>query len=1115
MKEFDILNRNLCIFGPHFLEASAGTGKTFAIEHLVARLILEAKDSIAMEHILVVTFTREATRELKRRIRQNLQRLYKNIREKTSDLDYVQAILEKGPVALLQAQERLESALIFFDSASIYTLHSFCYKLIQEFAFETQNGFNLSDPDEHAYLSTLQYAVRQVLRTEMRSPLYSPNQVSLLLAQYKSNPEQLLNHLIQVTKEDKKLDSFPSFIDVYHQFLSILPKLSRVCKNQFVEEVQALSTVYKQMTDKSYLEEAKVLGTILETKTCTLEEFDMLLNKNSFLEKINESNRKVRAKPTVFIYTELFKQLQIHLLPLLQQVKDPRKIFLRLCCLCQKKSQLLLQQADLYFPDTIVNKVHQALSKHPELKKQIQAKFQAIIIDEFQDTDKTQWQLFHQLFTSNTQVFCLVGDPKQSIYSFRKADLYTYLSAAKTIGKEHLRYLNTNYRSSSFLIEALNKLLTKTQNWMPVPALQSYLTVHPVSPINVDISYVTPPIHLFVAKATYRKTAKWPTIVTENTQLFAFIAQEIKQLQANYHTPKSKIAILVKDRYQAARVISFLNTQGIPASFKRGVALTQSHAYFGFKEIITAVLNPTDLSKIKIALGTAIIGWTKKQLMQDWKHPCLQQAKLHFQMLKTIWEEKGFSCFFHHLLHTYFDPGISLVQKLLSSKQTELYLDLRILAEILIEHEMKGCQGLALLRVLHDMQSTIEEGHFSTPILQDEDSVRVMTVFMSKGLEFDAIFGLALASRQKAHDYITIKDKLVPCDLEDLKCQLALEEMDAEKMRQLYVALTRAKYHLYIPVVLDHLQTQIQLAEASAIELFLCNWLFQPVNWQTSYAFIPTINEDSIASLVSELQPHVTYSICPTQLDPIVHSSKIAAPVLLEPKEASSLLHISSEHWLSFTAIAQLEKKQEKYKHPFTEQKTICGMPLGTETGNIIHHILEQCFKLHYHCPIDTHKISLLVHALLQNTLLKDWQQVIEQSIISLLKEPFLINQVSFCLCDLIPDQMQQEMEFVFPVKEGMMKGFIDLCFAYQDKYYLLDWKTNYLGPDETCYSEEALALEMHRCNYLLQASIYTTALKKYIQLFDSRPFVDLFGGAIYYFIRGKKFYHFHPKLIQ
>ena len=110
---------------------------------------------------------------------------------------------------------------------------------------------------------------------------------------------------------------------------------------------------------------------------------------------------------------------------------------------------------------------------------------------------------------------------------------------------------------------------------------------------------------------------------------------------------------------------------------------------------------------------------------------------------------------------------------------------------------------------------------------------------------------------------------------------------------------------------------------------------------------------------------------------------------------------------------------------------------------------------------------------------------------------------------------MQQEMEFVFPIKEGMMKGFIDLCFEYQVKYYLLDWKTNYLGPDENAYSEEALIIEMNRCNYLLQASIYATALKKHIQLFDSRPFADLFGGAIYYFIRGKRFYHFYPTFME
>lgn len=1113
MKEFDVLNRNLCIFGPHFLEASAGTGKTFTIEHLVARLILEAKDPLAMEQILVVTFTREATRELKRRIRQNLQRLYKNTREKCSDLDYLQAIFDKGPSALLQAQERLESALMFFDNASIYTLHSFCYKLLQEFAFETQEGFNLKDPDEHAYLSTLHYAARQVLRTEMQNPHYSSNQISLLLSQYKSNFEQLLSHVIQVIKEDKNLGIFPSFADVHNQFLSILPNLPTVCAKQFVEEVEALGTVYKQITDKSYIEEAKVLGRILEMKSCSFEEFDALLNKKSFLEKITESNRKIRAKPRAFTYTAVFEQLQIYLLPLLQQARDPRKNFLRLCSLCQQKARLLLQQADLYLPDAIVTKVYQALQQHCELKKQIQNKYQAIIIDEFQDTDKIQWELFHQLLTPNTQTFCLVGDPKQSIYAFRKADLYTYLSAAKTIGKDYLRYLNTNYRSSSSLIRALNTLLTKTKNWMPIPALQSYLHVHPVSSTSQDIPYVSAPIHLFVAKAKYRKKARWPTISTENKQLFAFIAQEIKQLQMNYNTPKSKIAILVKDRYQASRVISFLNMQGISASFKRGTALTQSHAYFGFKEILAAVLYPTDLSKIKTALGTAIIGWSKEQLMRDWKDPYLQQAKLHFQVLKTIWEEKGFSCFFHRLLHTHFDPDICIMHKMLSSKQTELYLDLRILTEILIEQEIKGCKGIALFRALNDMQNILEESHFSTPLQQDEDHVRVMTIFMSKGLEFDAIFALALASRQKTHDYITIKDRLVPCDPEDRECQLALEEADAEKMRQLYVALTRAKYHLYIPVVIDDQQMQIQLAEASAIELFLSKWLFQTSSWQETYALIPTITEDAIASLSFELHPNITHSICPKHKESVVEPSKAADPILIEPEEL--LLKISSEHWLSFTAIAQLEKKQEKHTSFFTEQHTICCMPLGPDTGNIIHHILEQCFKLHYHCPIDTHKISLFIHSLLQNTLLEDWQQVIEQSILSLLQEPLEIGQKSFLLCDLTPDQIQQEMEFVFPVTEGMMKGFIDLCFEYQGKYYFLDWKTNYLGPDEMCYSEEALISEMHRCNYFLQASIYATALQKHIQLFDSRSFPDLFGGAIYYFIRGKRFYHFYPKLIQ
>jgi exodeoxyribonuclease V beta subunit len=93
-----------------------------------------------------------------------------------------------------------------------------------------------------------------------------------------------------------------------------------------------------------------------------------------------------------------------------------------------------------------------------------------------------------------------------------------------------------------------------------------------------------------------------------------------------------------------------------------------------------------------------------------------------------------------------------------------------------------------------------------------------------------------------------------------------------------------------------------------------------------------------------------------------------------------------------------------------------------------------------------------------------------------------------------------------------MMKGFCDLLFQFEGKYYLLDWKSNYLGPSDAHYTQEKMAEAMRAHDYFLQASIYAAALQRFVKLFDMRPFSEGFGGAIYYFVRGQAYYHFIPE---
>jgi exodeoxyribonuclease V beta subunit len=118
----------------------------------------------------------------------------------------------------------------------------------------------------------------------------------------------------------------------------------------------------------------------------------------------------------------------------------------------------------------------------------------------------------------------------------------------------------------------------------------------------------------------------------------------------------------------------------------------------------------------------------------------------------------------------------------------------------------------------------------------------------------------------------------------------------------------------------------------------------------------------------------------------------------------------------------------------------------------------------------------------------------------------------TFSLSDVPGSQLQPELEFFFKAGQGMMKGFADLFFEFEGKYYLLDWKSNYLGPSNSDYTQEKIAEAMLQHQYYMQASIYADALDRYVKLFDKRPFSECFGGAIYYFVRGRAIHHFFPE---
>lgn len=1121
MMSFDVLSRDLNVFEPHFLEASAGTGKTFAIEHLVVRLLIEGNTPFLIEQILVVTFTRASTRELKFRIRRSLVHSKKELENAGSSTDYLNAIQERGEASVKAAIDRIDAALICFDSAQIYTLHGFCHRILKEFAFEAAVGMEVSDPDEKDYVSLLEKMIRVHLKEEVSFPNYSPFQIKALLKKNQADPRKMVSSLAHLVASGKEIAPLSSYGELLEMFVNEICSLPAIETSKFKSDLSLLTPHYKQMTCETIPSQIDLIAEILSTKNCTQKQFDRLLCKDFFLEKMREDNKKVRAKMpelSMLNYPHLIEGLRKTLLPILERAKDPARIFLRLAKDLQEKSRDLLEANEKFSPDALLLRVEQALQT-PRFVECVRQKFRAAIIDEFQDTDPVQWNIFQQLFLSNLDAVCLVGDPKQSIYAFRNADVYVYLEAAEVMGKAARKHLDTNFRSTASLVDALNLLFASAKGgWMDLPGRNAPLDVIPVKSGSGLISDKEASVEFFIAVDKKGRSKKFPTEEMFQNKIFPFLSSEISKLHTEKGIPYHSIAILIKDRFQGKAVIEYLKECGIPASAKRGGSIVDTTAYFALKEILAAVCSPFDMSHVKAALAGPLIAWQDTQLITE---SFLLDAKAKMQSLSRTLFEKGFGSFFQSFLCTAWGSK-PLLQELFSRGDESLYLDLRKLSELLIEEEIeKGLKGEAFLLFLENLSAEAhrDESRLRVPSQEEKGSVTVMTMHMSKGLEFDAVFALGLASRHKISEQMAIKKEgrsvITLFNPDDPDAMQALRELDAEKMRQLYVALTRAKLKLYIPLMIEEDKKGIEMGEASPSELFFSRLIDNPKDHDDLYRNAADIDLNKAMATLGTLSPLIGYRLLQEMPKTLFAKEEAICELLQQvPLNLSS----KEEHVLSFSSLAKKEHSFETmipqicdrlgnkiFDHAPLSPHT---MPLGADTGHLLHQIFEKIFKRKLHHPLDENKLSQLIETQVRFSPLEKWTQVLLPWFIALLKKPLC----SFSLTDVPGENLQQEMEFFFSTELGMMKGFADLFFEFENKYYLLDWKSNYLGPSDEDYTHEKIAESMRANHYYLQASIYAEALKRYVKLFDNRPFSECFGGAIYYFIRGKAVFHFIPE---
>lgn len=1103
MRNFDVLDPQQQILGPHFLEASAGTGKTFAIEHIVVRLLLE-DPAITLRDILVVTFTRAATRELKQRIRQCLKKALEGIRSGSAQALYLQTVAREKK-ARDRAINTLQEALSALDQMQVFTIHGFCHNMLTTYAFDAGISLQEIKSEQRPYQQVQREQILDFLRSGLNTSGFHRHQIHKVLKKTRYDMNALAQRIVALVNKEAlfpQLVRYESLLESFKTILSTYPMDRGQCLEQFFLLAPLFTKISstKQTPHVAFLEQAHILAECLDQVEKVEEGFARLLAYDEwFCAHLTEASLKKKAKTS---FERLHSQYSLislaqKLHPILLEATDDTKILLRLAAHSKARIHEALMREGLATPDALLQWMHKALMR-PAFCTRVQERYKAAIVDEFQDTDPLQWDIFYSLFLVDRAAFplYLVGDPKQSIYGFRNADLPTYLQAAQKFSDEQKGSLSVNYRSEPRLIQALNCLFLASPQWLSHDKTLRYQEVQ-ANPeaTNTDFKDGYAPIHFFVTQQKATREKHFPSKETEEKRLFPFIAQEIFKLQRQGKS-FSAFAILIRDRFQGERLERYLKKIEIPCVATSIVNLVDTEAFSFLKMVCMLLQHIDDISAIKLVLAHPFMGFSHEELRIDVQQGKAIGAIVKLKTLATVYLEQGFFLFWDQFLQTAFDEEDTFEQMLVR-KDMQHYHDLNQLVEILAEeHE---CGTLSHAQLLYTLERLEEQDPETNEALKrkvffEEEAVTIMTMHKSKGLEFDIVFALGVAARS------SVQEEVIRCDHElaivdegNVTHQQVLQSMQQEKLRQLYVTLTRAKTRVYIPLCFSAEMRIQESKKLSPMELFLQE-IFKEQD----------IDIFSPSAVIAALQALDTKNLSFTDLEK-------EEPIVLKRVQ-------QKQHQLN-TPLVYTKKFVDRYTTSYSKMaqemhgfesktKETPLLPASAETGNVFHKILEKIFErgLYYRQQlqeIEQHNtMKSLITQEVKLSRLTAFEEEIHKIISTVLDIRFTLGEIDFSFQDISPSHLVTEIEFLLTEKPSQIfKGFIDLCFQYEDKYYLVDWKSNFLGLDPYHYEKTALERCMKDNNYFLQAELYGKAMKTYLKNLGKQE--AAYGGIFYVFLRG------------
>lgn len=1140
----------LPLLGERLIEASAGTGKTYTLAALYLRLLLGLGKQAAyprpllVEEILVVTFTEAATEELRERIRARIHALRiaclrKSAQgeesEKPKDASLAQLLAEisdhRDAADVLLAAERQ------MDEAAIYTIHGFCQRMLSTNAFESGVLF------EQVLIEDEQPLRRQACADFWRRYCYPlPVEVARIVGLEWKGPENLLADLAPylhgeapafrlMPEEDETLqsrhDKIVATIDAYKQcWLASAADLEALISASGVDKRS-----YSSKHLPNWLQKVTLWAEQQPTLDYQLPKDLVRFSQQALIEKTKKGEPPVHA---LFEETDRLLATPLSLRDLV--------IVRALSAIRESVSEEKRQRAELGFDD-LLSRLDVALQQSggERLASAIRERYPVAMIDEFQDTDPQQYRIFRTLYVGQPQCgLLLIGDPKQAIYAFRGADIFTYMHARGEVAAHYT--LGTNWRSSHQMVHGVNRLFERLeypfifQNipFLPVkpaeskrglvfevagkpqPALQFWLTGS--EPIGIG------DYQQRMARQCAAQIRDWLAASQRNEAWL--VTDDSRRL-----VKASDMSVLVRSRREASLIRDALSRLSIPS-----VYLSNRDSVFSTPEasdmlwLLQAVLAPEQERTLRSAMATALMGLDAGQVDALGQSETAWDALVdEFAGYRALWRQKGVLPMLRALMSRH-----QLAENLLASAEGERRLtDILHIGELLQDASATLDSEHALVRWLSQqiVQPNPQAENQQLRLESDRHLVQIVTIHKSKGLEYPLVW-LPFISHFRVQDQGIYHDRESYQAVLDLQNHeesqtLAEEERLAEDLRLLYVALTRSIYHCSVGVA--PIQRSRKKDGSSDMHQSALGYLLQRGK------------EAEAATLVSELEGMVGDGVALTPLQATEEQRWQPDRPELAELRARHIERQLRDGWrvtsysglqqhgssgaqdlvprLDIEAIGERQEGDETQLTPHT-------FPRGASPGTFLHSLFE---TLDFTQPVDD---GWLAEQLQLQGFEAHWQPVLKAWMDTLLQTP--LNEQGITLSALDNADKQAELQFYIPIEapiqaaqldrlakhhdplsarcpalsfqqvKGMLKGFIDLVFRWEGRYYLLDYKSNWLGPDASAYTQTAMMQSMAEHRYDLQYQLYTLALHRYLRhRIADYDYERHFGGVFYLFLRG------------